>query len=47
MACDLSGGGGLGIGGPRLLSDFLFDSSVKITSVLVALIIWQESYFSN
>ena len=38
--------GGLGIGNPKLLSDFQFDSSVKITSALVALIVQQESHFS-
>ena len=38
--------GGLGIGNPKLLSDSQFDSSVKITSTLVALIVQQESHFS-
>ena len=38
--------GGLGIGNPKLLSDSQFDSSVKITSALVALIVQQESHFS-
>ena len=38
--------GGLGIGNPRLLSDSQFDSSVKITTALVAQIVKQDSLFS-
>ena len=37
--------GGLDIGDPRLLSDSQFDSSMKITSALVAQIIEQDSLF--
>ena len=38
--------GGLGIRAPRLLSDSQFDSSMKITSALVAQIVQQDSLFS-
>ena len=37
---------GPGIGDPRLLSDSQFDSSLKITSALVAQIVQQDSLFS-
>ena len=37
---------GLGIGDPRLLSDSQFDSSMKITTALVAQIAQQDSLFS-
>ena len=38
--------GGLGIGDPRLLSDSQFDSSMKLTSALVAQIVQQDSLFN-